>query len=205
LPDLPDKPKPTSSTFNGCGPDGTGGDTLLSRLKNRDDMAGRWFPVAFETILDLPWPKSVERKLRLGWRDSAKKEVQRHEGTPVVVEGYLALARLEGPEACNCRSKDKAMRDIHMWLTADPGPDRSEAVIVEVTPRIRAKHAGWTPDRIIQLATKEPHVRISGWLLLDQEHPEQFEQTRGTLWEIHPVMEIEVEHGGAWVKLDNLP
>ena len=42
-----------------------------------------------------------------------------------------------------------------------------------------------------------------GWLLLDQEHPEQLlasgnrNKVRGTLWELHPVVEIEVmqDHG----------
>jgi hypothetical protein len=205
LPDLKDKPKPTSSTFNDCPPDGKGGDTILNRLKNREDVAEKWYPVSFETILDLPWPRSVDKKSRLGWRDAARKQVERFEGTPVAVEGYLALARLEGPEECNCKSKDKAMRDVHVWLTAEPGQNRSEAVIVEVTPRIRAKHGAWTVERLLKLAQEETHVRISGWLLLDQEHPEQLEQTRGTLWEIHPVMEIEIEKSGKWVKLDEAP
>jgi len=201
MPNLPVKPKPTSSTFNDCPPDGKGGDNLLNRLKNREDVADKWHPVAFHTLLDLPWPRYVDKRPRVGWRDSARKQVERYEGTPVAVEGYLALARLEGPEACNCESKDKAMRDIHVWLTADPGPDRSEAVIVEVTPRIRAKHSAWALAALLKLAKDETNVRISGWLLLDQEHPEQLGQTRGTLWEIHPVMKIEVKKGGDWVEL----
>jgi hypothetical protein len=202
LPDLPVKPTPQSSTFNECPPDGSGGDTILNRRKNREDVAEKWFPVAFHTILDLPWPRSVDRKLRLGWRDSAKAQVAKYEGTPVAVEGFVALARLEGPEQCNCRSRDQSMRDVHIWLTAEPGGDRDESIIVEVTPRIRAKHASWTPDALINLGKAETHVRISGWLLLDQEHPEQLDQTRGTLWEIHPVMEIEVRKNNQWVKLD---
>jgi hypothetical protein len=129
--------------------------------------------------------------------------VERYEGTPVSVEGFLALARLEGPEACNCKKRDQDARDMHVWLTAEPGEDRNEAVIVEVTPRIRAKHTAWTLETLLRLAREETPVRISGWLLLDQEHPEQLEQTRGTLWEVHPVMDIEVKKGGAWVKLDD--
>jgi hypothetical protein len=35
-------------------------------------------------------------------------------------------------------------------------------------------------------------------LMLDPEHPEQLGKTRGTLWEIHPVMRIEVRRGGRW-------
>ena len=42
-----------------------------------------------------------------------------------------------------------------------------------------------------------------GWSMLDQEHPEQLNQTRGTLWEIHPIMQIEVQQNGSWVPLDS--
>jgi hypothetical protein len=31
--------------------------------------------------------------------------------------------------------------------------------------------------------------------MLDQEHPDQLGKTRGTLWEIHPIMRIEVSRG----------
>jgi hypothetical protein len=34
--------------------------------------------------------------------------------------------------------------------------------------------------------------------MFDPEHPEQLGKTRGTLWEIHPVMRIEIRRGGAW-------
>jgi hypothetical protein len=37
--------------------------------------------------------------------------------------------------------------------------------------------------------------------MLDQEHPEQLEKTRGTLWELHPIIEFEVRQGGDWVPL----
>jgi hypothetical protein len=202
LPDLPVKPTPTSSEFKGCPPEGNGGDTILNRLKNRDDVAEQWTPVAFHAILDLPWPPTVGRVPRLGWRESARKQVNRFEGTPVAVEGFLALARLEGPEACNCKSRAPDQRDMHVWLNAEPDPDRHESIIVELTPRIRAKHAGWSLETLLGLVHSETAVRISGWLLLDQEHPDQIGNTRGTLWEIHPVMEIEVKKNGNWVKLE---
>jgi len=46
-------------------------------------------------------------------------------------------------------------------------------------------------------------VRVSGWLLLDQEHPDQVGRTRGTIWEVHPIMRFEVQRGGRWVALDD--
>jgi len=32
---------------------------------------------------------------------------------------------------------------------------------------------------------EQQHVRVSGWLMLDPEHPDQVSKTRGTIWEIH--------------------
>jgi hypothetical protein len=46
-------------------------------------------------------------------------------------------------------------------------------------------------------------VRISGWTMLDPEHPDQVDNTRGTIWEIHPIMQIEVQQQGRWVALDD--
>jgi hypothetical protein len=42
---------------------------------------------------------------------------------------------------------------------------------------------------------------VSGWLMMDQEHPDQVGKTRGTLWEVHPVMRLEVERRGGWEPL----
>jgi hypothetical protein len=41
-------------------------------------------------------------------------------------------------------------------------------------------------------------VRISGWLMMDPEHPDQIGNTRGTIWEIHPIMQIEVQESGGF-------
>jgi hypothetical protein len=38
--------------------------------------------------------------------------------------------------------------------------------------------------------------------MLDQEHPDQVGRTRGTLWEIHPIMKIEVNRNGGWTTLN---
>jgi hypothetical protein len=207
MPDVPDKQKPGKSTFNGCPPEGKGGDADLNVLKNRDDAAANYHRVAFDTILHLPWPRVVDKRSRISWPAAAKLHVERFEGTPITVDGYLVLARLEKKEACNCESFEDIMHDVHIWLTADHQTDeqRTEAIVVEVTPRIRAKHSKWTPARLVDLGKAKTHVRVSGWLLLDQEHPEQLDHERGTLWEIHPVMEIEIDakNNGTWLKLDD--
>jgi hypothetical protein len=205
FPELKTKPKPAFVPFNDCPPEGNGGDPELNRLKNREDEA-KWLPVAHHTILDLPWPRSVDKMPRSSWRAAAKALVEKYEGTPISVVGHIVQARMEGPESCNCKKQDKDMRDIHVWVTAEPGEeDRNESFIAEVTPRIRKKHPGWNATNLNSLAKDEVPVRISGWLLLDQEHPEQLNHTRGTLWEIHPIMDIEVKKGNGWVRLGDKP
>jgi hypothetical protein len=49
-----------------------------------------------------------------------------------------------------------------------------------------------------RLAHDGTPVRVSGWLMLDPEHPDQVGRTRGTIWEIHPILAIEVRRGDAW-------
>jgi hypothetical protein len=47
-----------------------------------------------------------------------------------------------------------------------------------------------------KLAWQYARIRITGWHLYDQEHPEQIGKFRATLWEIHPIMKIEFFMGG---------
>lgn len=202
FPQVP-KPEPVEITFKGCSPDGDGGDRQLNQLKNRVDE-GTYNPVALSSLLHLPWPKGTERRSRTQWSKRDTGRVGRYEGTPVVAEGYLTGARLEGPEASNCHGADAPLRDFHVWLTEGPGEDRSRAVVVEVTPRVRAKHPGWRVETLNGLAREQDKVRISGWLMLDQEHPDQVGKTRGTLWEIHPILQIEAKKDEQWVALDVL-
>jgi hypothetical protein len=95
--------------------------------------------------------------------------------------------------------------DYHLWLVDVSGTGRDASVVVEVTPRIRADHPNWDIDRICTLlVTPQAQVRISGWLMMDPIHADQVGKSRGTLWEIHPIMAIEAQQGGAWVALDDL-
>ena len=76
-------------------------------------------------------------------------------------------------------------------------------MVVEVTPRVNALRSGWTDSAFSGLVGQQ--VRISGWLMMDPAHPDQVGQTRGTTWEIHPILAIEVAQNGGWVALDDLP
>lgn len=203
-------PRPPRNTFNDCPSNGDGGDPKLNVRKNRTD-AGDWIPLSVDSILRLDWPQGVERKDHSNWTKQEKAEVARFEGIAVQVEGFLAGLKVEGEESCNCHSK-RPVVDYHMWLVADEDTaqardlqndldGRALSVVAEVTPRIRAAKPEMNDQLIRPLVTDVTKVRLSGWLLLDQAHPEQLGDTRGTLWEIHPIVEFEVMKNGQWVAL----
>jgi hypothetical protein len=136
--------------------------------------------------------------MRDGWSRRDSITVAENEGLPVAVEGYLVAGKQEGPEATNCHGADASFRDWHLWLSETPGKDRRRSIVVETTPAIRANHPEWSLNGIHKLVRDSTRVRVSGWLMLDPEHPEQLGKTRGTLWEIHPVMKIEVWSDSTW-------
>ncbi|MFL5341644.1 MAG: hypothetical protein ACJ8F7_15985 [Gemmataceae bacterium] len=221
IPDDLDKPTPHVVAFNGCGPQGDAAnsngtsDPDLNFLKNRDDAADTWLAVDFDAVLNLAFPQAVGKRKRADWSAGEGDAVRKYEGLPICVVCYFGWARDEKEESCNCHGHDKSMFDIHTWLLKDAPeidgnrpPDRSQAVVAEVTPRLKPDHPKWNQNAIRNLARNGTKVRVSGWLMLDQEHSEQItgstsqDPTRGTLWEIHPIMDIEVMKNGQWMPLD---
>ncbi len=185
-------------TYQGCPPGGDGGDTMLNLHKNRIDVPGAYETRTVADMLSLPVPNGVALLARESWLPGDAATVARDEGRAVEVEGYILMVRHEGPETPNCH--DSSARDYHVWLGASPTDSRASAVIVELAPRVVARNPGWGSETAILRLTGK-HVRIGGWTMLDQEHPEQLRQTRGTLWEIHPVTRIDVEQNGQFVDL----
>jgi len=60
----------------------------------------------------------------------------------------------------------------------------------------------WTVEALDAVVRQKTRVRISGWTMLDPDHPEEVGKSRGTLWEIHPVMQIETAQAdGSWKEL----
>ncbi len=201
LPEIAVKPAPQEITFQGCPPQGDGGDPAINQLKNRVDE-GNYVPVSFSSVYQLTWPSGVEKRDYQEWSASDRAAIEKYQGIPISVEGYLLMARQSSPESTNCHGASPSMRDWHIWLAANPGDSRANAIIVEATPRVRPNHPGWSLKALDQLVSGKERVRISGWLFFDPEHPEELGKTRGTLWEIHPVMKIEVYQNGNWVSLD---
>ena len=72
---------------------------------------------------------------------------------------------------------------------------------VEITPRWESVRAGWRIEALERLAQRHARVRVTGWLMWDEEHPEAVGQSRATQWEVHPVTNFEVYDGGAWQPL----
>lgn len=194
------KPKPVSDYFQGCPPTGDGGDPALNTLKNRIDE-GVWASTTISSLLTLPWPKAIEYQSRSKWSATDKEAIAMYEGSPVQVEGYLLEAKKMSPESCNCHSVEYV--DFHVWMTDDPNKDRTQSVVIEVGPRVKSYHPGWTIQRLGQIARGKEKVRISGWLMMDPEHPDQIGKTRGTIWEIHPIMQIETHTITGWKPLDD--
>jgi hypothetical protein len=198
------KPAPVDSTFNGCGPVGSQPDYPLNARKNRIDE-GVYVPVPWIVAARLPWPRQVGYRFRNQWGSGERNQVARYEGAAVRVQGYLIGYRLEIPEPPNCYSHDADQKDYHMWLADSPDATRAHTIVVELTPRVRVNHPQWTDERLAALVQSRSPVRVSGWLMLDQMHPELVGRNRATLWEVHPIMQLEWQgRDSAWVSLDSL-
>ena len=198
-----DKPEPGELNTGACVAVGAGIahlDSATDLRKNRVDTADAYHGVPFETILPLPWKGLPNR--RYNWSPENRADVARYEGVPLSVEGYLAGAKEEGKEATNCGLDTHDWHDWHVWLVETAGEgtsrDRTRAIVVEVTPRVRAGHATWELDSLRSFQRNGERVRVSGWLMLDPDHPDQVGNTRGTTWEIHPIIRIEVWREGEW-------
>jgi len=192
----------TTGDYEGCPPEGNGGDYHLNRLKNRDvPPPGHQLFTIRQLLENRPRAAiAMGRTDRAFWTEEARAEVAEWESTGAVIEGHLLRAKLMGPESCNCTRKDR--RDYHVWIGEEPGGDRSRSVIAEVSPRMLPAHPNWRLRILSRLARQGARVRLTGWLLWDQEHPEQVGLTRGTQWELHPIHEIQVFSGGRWRDLD---
>lgn len=202
--ELAQKPAPVDSEFDGCGPDGSQPDYAINRRKNRIDE-GNYIPVPWTMIARLPWPVWAGYRFRNQWSKGETREAARYEGAAVEVEGYLTAYRLEVPEPPNCYAREARHKDFHLWLSRNPGEPKTKSIVVEITPRIRVRHPNWTDENLASLRNARVRLRVRGWLMLDEMHPERVERNRRTLWEVHPIMQLDWQTpSGAWVSLDSL-
>jgi hypothetical protein len=158
--------------------------------------------MTLKTIIET-LPQNLPHKYRRNWTDDEQKAGAEWESKGVRVIGYLLDAGKQEAENCNCMSPTQ--RDFHLWFSRVPKPagqlDLSDSVIVEISPRLLPSHPTWTLARLRQFADHGTRLRISGWLLWDALHSGNVDQTRATLWEIHPIHKIEFYQDGSWKEL----
>ncbi len=206
-----DKPVPPPTTFDGpdgqCGPTGDGGDTFTNLRKNRTDAPASYHEVTWKALQSLPVPPNATAKSLANWTAAELAQIQPFEGVPVSVVGFLIKIKVEdggSGESTNCHFANPDEVDWHVPFAEHPGDGEDTSVVIETTPRVRQSHPKWTPANLAPWVNSQAPVRISGWTLLDPEHRAHLGKFRSTLWEIHPILKIEVFKNGQWVDADNL-
>jgi hypothetical protein len=117
------------------------------------------------------------------------------------IQGQVIDVAYARPEATNCFNP--CGRDIHILVAKQKDAGKSEQVVVEVTPRLRA----WAANQGMDWSEETLHahlvghwVEFEGWLYLDAGHTEESENInpgnpenwRATAWEIHPITRFTV-------------
>lgn len=186
------------ATFHGIPPEGSGGDPDLNRQKNRWSEPLNYRDVSVAQIIEFAHDEldAVGRKDRDHWSGAASEQAAQFEGTGVRVEGYLIAAKVSGTESCNGGSD--LYHDDHVWLASSPSQSKRDAIVVEVTPFYNEQHPEWDIRTLNALARRHALVRVSGWILWDEEHGSEVGKSRGSLWEVHPITRIEVGENGTW-------
>jgi uncharacterized protein YgiM (DUF1202 family) len=204
-----DKPAAVSNTLQGeegsCGQTGDGGDTDTNLRKNRVNVPSSYHFVTWDAINSLKYPDAPHS--RTDWSADQLAVITPYEGVAVSAVGYLYNIRVESGgsgESTNCHFTKPVDVDWHMYFVKDAGGGEAVAVIAETTPRVRQNHPSWDVTKLKPWKGTGVPVRLSGWLMLDPEHPDAVGKYRGTIWEIHPVTKIEVQQNGTWVDADNL-
>jgi hypothetical protein len=200
-----------------CGPTGDAtekgrADPYLNALKNRDVAPPSYVHMTVAAIVaDKPGALDEGPIRRDKWQDPKHAQaLVPKEANGIEVIGYLAGVTPEKEESCNCA--DPKHKDHHMWLVANPNEKQAKSMVVEISPRLLAAHPDW-PKLASKAKNDGTQVRIRGWRTFDEEHPEQLHNrpnkdgtthhaTRATLWEIHPILEIDVKQGAKWVPID---
>jgi hypothetical protein len=159
----------------------------LHRLKNR---------TAFPQAADFDARFTLDAVLQPG--DDRNRWSTNNAGR---IQGQVIDVAYAGVEAANCFSPGG--RDIHILISRRNGAQKSEHVVLEVTPKFRywaaTQGMDWS-EEALQARLVGHWVEFEGWLYFDAGHDEESENLapgnpenwRATAWEIHPITKITV-------------
>lgn len=154
----------------------TRSDPALNLLKNRETLPDRYEHITLYDLMEIAVPDGVSKKHRTLWPPETLSEIGEQEKRAVAVEGYLLGVKLEGPESPNCHSTDPAAKDFHLWLASSPDDEKSNSVVVEVTPRVRAKNPAWSIKNLKRFVTSKTKVQLAGGLCWIRNTPIRWER-----------------------------
>jgi hypothetical protein len=219
VPQVLNKPQPEMDMEWDCPPLGRLSkytDPETNRLKNRIDsppVENRpvFHKVGLKELKSLPSPIGFLKKKRSDWTPQQREIVEKNEGIPIAVLGYLLVTSVngkavgaiaEGPESCNCGRRELKHVDFRLWLVENPNDSKADAVIVQMTPRVRARRSKqWTLENLTYIAKERFPVIVYGWLMFEEGEQKGVGKSRATLWEIHPLIQIEFIRNGEWITL----
>jgi hypothetical protein len=179
--------------FDDCPPEG---DAVSERALELNKFKNKpIFPKEPDYVADI----SLDRILAPG-NDKDRWPI----GKAARIKGYVYEVKSGGVETCNCKEREEVDKDTHIEIISDPmHSGKTQRMIVEVTPRMRdiMEHRGedWS-TRTLRDKLLGRWVEVEGWLLFDDEHEMNSENTnpgrprnwRATAWEIHPITSIKV-------------
>jgi hypothetical protein len=192
--------------FNGCSIHGAPNsfDPRLNDRKNRFTLpTGTISTTTIAQLIATAPKRNPETKApRSTWKPPADKtRIEAFEGHGARIEAYMNAVIAEGPEQSNCGAP-LGHGDTHVYLVDTQNAANTHAAFAEVTPRWLSANPSWTQPALHALAASGARVRITGWLMYDEEHHDMIvKKLRGTLWELHPITNIEVSTSTGWVAL----
>ena len=178
--------------YDGCGLSGT---ATTQKDKDLDAHKNRYL---FPTLQDIDNNITLTALLQPG-NDLNRWDMEK----AGEITGYVILVKDGGAETCNCKTPNKDDYDTHIEIVSNPNNTNKDAVIIEITPRLRKimldQGIDWSTKGIKAMYLHK-WVKVKGWMLSDYHHVQNAKNTRpkgttiwrATIWEIHPVTSIEI-------------